>query len=81
MSVNDTCYSVAIYRSLKPDPMFVDEEGCEYVGCFTAKRPFPEGTSTKDEHTRIQLAFGHSDIKCRITVKDKFVLEPFFHLP
>lgn len=81
MSVNDTCYSVAIYRSLKADPMFVDEEDCEYVGCFTAKRPFPKGTSTKDEHIRVQLSFGHSDIRCKITVKDNIVLEPSFHLP
>lgn len=77
VSAKDTIYPVVLFRSTKKDPKFVDEDECESVGYFLAKRPVMN-KSVQGEWIKIQLAFGHSDIRARVLAKDGTKQTPEF---
>ena len=60
---DDKLLQITLYRSLKEDPKFVDEEDCKPVGTMEIKIDTSVGKTSRDRPVKVKMIFGGSDIK------------------
>ncbi|XP_060607105.1 heat shock 70 kDa protein 12A-like [Ruditapes philippinarum] len=75
-SEKDQGYSIVLYKSTNPDPMFVDEPGCEFVGLYFVERD----SDRRNDSIDVRLIFGSSDIVVETTKCDGSVHKMEFRM-